>query len=72
MAEVDEFKNSEAANKVTALYDKRTEELKKIFEPPQDKDKEQKPTTNQELANFYASLYKQEAFKDTAKRLLLD
>ena len=67
MTEVDEFKNSEAANKVTSLYDKRLVELQNIFEPKQD----QKPPANKELANFYASLYMKD-MKDTAKRLLLD
>ena len=67
MTEVDEFKNSEAANKVTALYDKRLVELQNIFEPKKD----EKAPINKELANFYACLYIKE-LKDTAKRLLLD
>ena len=67
LAEVDEFKNSEAANRVTSLYDKRYVELQNIFEPKQG----EKAPSNQELANFYACLYHQN-LKDTAKRLLLD
>jgi len=62
---VDEFKNSEAANKVTSLYDKRFSELQNIF------DQKEKPLTNKELANFYACLY-HNGNLDTAKRLLID
>ena len=60
--EVDDFKNSEAANKVTSLYDRRLAELTTVIDS---KDK------NKDLANFYVNLFTKE-MKDTSKRLLID
>ena len=64
---MDDFKNSEAANKVTSLYDKRIVELQSLFEVKAG----EKPAANRDLSSFYAHLHVQD-FKDTAKRLLLD
>ena len=68
LTEVDEFKNSEAASKVTSLYDKRCAELIAIMEPK----KGETVSSNDKLVNVYCNLYGTAELRDLAKRLLLD
>lgn len=66
-AEVDNFKNTETAKKITTAYEAAMQDLEKVFEPQQGK-----AVPNRDMGSVYTFLYHNPDTKELAKRLLLD
>ena len=61
--EVEEFKNTEIAKKVTTLYEKNFDELKKKME---------EKGSHKDIGSIYTNLMTRKDTEELAKRLLLD